>query len=179
MRKLPDGVVEVVLMARNRSPHDPQADAAASSNRSAILKRRTGRWRACGPSWATTRRCARPAARGTPARGTLHLGAPFSDWTRRPSDDPPSRAPARPADLRSRPLPLPARPRHEPDGWMLRGLEQGPGRARARVPTSSRAAGGTAPVHREYHFAETQKGELLWVSTTGRAGVGISTDRVE
>lgn len=61
-----------------------------------------------------------------------------------------------------RPLPLPPRERHEPDGWMLRGLEQGPV---VRVLGPYVVSGGwwSRPVHREYHFAETRRGELLWV----------------
>ena len=60
------------------------------------------------------------------------------------------------------PIALPPRPRHEPDGWMLHGLEQGPV---VRVSGPYVVAGGwwVRPVHREYHFAETQQGELLWV----------------
>ena len=60
------------------------------------------------------------------------------------------------------PLELPARPRHEPDGWMLRGLAQGPV---VRVLGPYIVSGGwwRKSVHREYHFAETQEGELLWV----------------
>ncbi len=59
-------------------------------------------------------------------------------------------------------LQLPARPRHEPDGWMLRGLEQGPV---MRVLGPYFISGGWwhRSVQREYHFAETQRGELLWV----------------
>ena len=61
-----------------------------------------------------------------------------------------------------KPLPLASRPRHEPDGWMLRGLKQGPV---IRVLGPYVVSGGwwRRSVHREYHFAETQKGELLWV----------------
>jgi protein ImuB len=61
-----------------------------------------------------------------------------------------------------RPEALPPRERHEPDGWMLRGLDQG---AVVRVEGPYVVSGGwwARPVHREYHFAETQKGELLWV----------------
>lgn len=61
----------------------------------------------------------------------------------------------------SRPVLLPARPRHEPDGWMLRGLEQGPV---IRVLGPYIISGGWwhRPIQREYHFAETQKGEILW-----------------
>lgn len=60
------------------------------------------------------------------------------------------------------PLMLPPRPRHEPDGWMLRGLEQGPV---VRVLGPYIVSGGwwRRTVHREYHFAETQRGELLWL----------------
>ena len=59
-------------------------------------------------------------------------------------------------------IPLPSRPRREPDGWMLRDLRQGPV---VRVLGPYIVSGGwwRHTVHREYHFAETQKGELLWV----------------
>jgi protein ImuB len=62
----------------------------------------------------------------------------------------------------TRPLPLPPRPRQEPDGWMLRGLKQGPV---VRVLGPYVVSGGwwRRAVHREYHFAETQRGDLLWV----------------
>jgi protein ImuB len=62
----------------------------------------------------------------------------------------------------ARPVPLPSRARHEPDGWMLRGLQQGPV---VKVQGPFIVSGGwwRRTVHREYHFAETQKGELLWV----------------
>ena len=77
---------------------------------------------------------------------------------------------ARPTDVESSalvrriytpPLLLPARPRHEPDGWMLRGLEQGPV---IRVLGPYIVSGGwwRRPVHREYHFAETKNGDVLW-----------------
>ena len=61
-----------------------------------------------------------------------------------------------------KPVPLPPRERREPDGWMLRGLEQGPV---VRVLGPYVISGGwwSRHVHREYHFAETQRGELLWV----------------
>ena len=61
-----------------------------------------------------------------------------------------------------KPLLLASRPRHESDGWMPRGLKQGPV---IRVLGPYVVSGGwwRRPVHREYHFAETQKGELLWI----------------
>jgi protein ImuB len=64
--------------------------------------------------------------------------------------------------IQTRPIPLPHRPRHEPDGWMLRGLEQGPV---VRVYGPYVVSGGwwNRTIHREYHYAETQKGEILWV----------------
>ena len=57
---------------------------------------------------------------------------------------------------------LAARPRHEPDGWMLRGLEEGPV---VKVYGPYVVSGGwwKRTVHREYHFAQTQRGDVLWV----------------
>ncbi|MBN2490807.1 MAG: DNA polymerase Y family protein [Planctomycetes bacterium] len=64
--------------------------------------------------------------------------------------------------LLARPVPLPARARHEPDGWMLRGLAEGPV---VRIHGPYLVSGGwwARRVHREYHFAETRRGDLLWV----------------
>jgi protein ImuB len=62
----------------------------------------------------------------------------------------------------ARPVPLPSRPRQEPDGWMLRNLEQGPV-VRVHGPYVISGGWWNRAVQREYHFAETQKGELLWV----------------
>lgn len=60
------------------------------------------------------------------------------------------------------PEPLPFRPKQEPDGWMLRGLDRGPV---DRILGPFLVSGGwwARPVHREYHFAETKGGERLWV----------------
>ncbi|MCA9521178.1 MAG: DNA polymerase Y family protein [Myxococcales bacterium] len=48
------------------------------------------------------------------------------------------------------------------DGWLLSGLEQGPV---VRVVGPFVISGGwwLGDVHREYHFAETRRGKLLWV----------------
>lgn len=62
----------------------------------------------------------------------------------------------------SQPLLLPARPRHEPDGWMLRGLEHGPV-VRVLGPYTISGGWWRKALQREYHFAETQSGNLLWV----------------
>ncbi len=60
------------------------------------------------------------------------------------------------------PFELPARPRQEPDGWILRGLEEGPV---VRLLGPYVIAGGwwRRAAHRDYHFAETQRGDILWV----------------
>ena len=57
---------------------------------------------------------------------------------------------------------LPSRSRNEPDGWMLRGLQHGPV-IRTQGPHIVSGGWWRRPVHREYYFAETQKGELLWI----------------
>lgn len=64
--------------------------------------------------------------------------------------------------IRHRPLALPPRPRQEPDGWMLRGLTEGPV---VRISGPYIVAGGwwNRTVHREYHFAEVKRGDILWV----------------
>lgn len=64
--------------------------------------------------------------------------------------------------LFGRPIPLPGRARSEPDGWMLRGMKQGPV-IRTQGPFVVSGGWWRRSVHREYHFMETQKGELLWV----------------
>ena len=72
----------------------------------------------------------------------------------------------------TRPAILPPRPRHEPDGWLLAGMERGPVRRSVGPYVLAGAWWGTPPgeyggvqagVHREYHFAETARGDLFWV----------------
>ena len=108
---------------RARPRPSPGSCSCSPSSPSAIWPRPTGRWRASGRT-RRRRRGARPAARGPPARGPLRPGSRWTSW----------RA-ARPRNVEARPagaadphpaVPLPPRPRHEPDGWMLRGLKQGP-----------------------------------------------------
>ncbi len=57
---------------------------------------------------------------------------------------------------------LPARPRHEPDGWLIRGLDQGPA-VRLRGPYVVSGGWWVREVHREYYFVETQRGDVLWI----------------
>ncbi len=87
------------------------------------------------------------------------------------------RADTRPAALvrrvLTRPLPLAPRSRHDPDGWLLAGLQCGPVRRQtgpyvlsggwwAAAPGTS-VVGTRTEVHRAYHFTETARGDLLWV----------------
>ncbi len=61
------------------------------------------------------------------------------------------------------PLPLPQRPRREPDGWLLRGLEHGRVlRFIGPYPLSGGWWQGRG-TQREYSFAEMENGELLWI----------------
>lgn len=60
------------------------------------------------------------------------------------------------------PLPLPPRGRHEPDGWLLRGVTHG---SVTRLHGPHRVSGGwwRAEVRREYYFAELSSGEVAWI----------------
>ena len=59
------------------------------------------------------------------------------------------------------PTVLPPRPRHEPDGWLVRGPEDGPV-VRSLGPQIISGGWWATEIHREYHFLETAKGALLW-----------------
>ena len=59
--------------------------------------------------------------------------------------------------------PLPPRSHHlRDDGWLIHGSDHG---AVARLVGPFVVSGGwwRTAVHREYHFAETQRGDILWV----------------
>ena len=61
-----------------------------------------------------------------------------------------------------RPIALPHRENQEQDGWLVRGPEQGP---MVRIVGPYVVSGGwwVREVFREYHFVETQKGDVMWV----------------
>ena len=61
-----------------------------------------------------------------------------------------------------RPVPLPHCDSQKPDAWLVRGHEQGPMR---KVFGPYTVSGGwwVREVHRDYHFVETQKGDVMWV----------------
>ena len=61
-----------------------------------------------------------------------------------------------------KPRPLPARQRHEPDGWLVCDLEQGPA-VRLLGPYVISGGWWVRDVHREHHFVETKRGDVLWV----------------
>ena len=81
--------------------------------------------------------------------------------------------------LFSRAEPLPPRPNHlRDDGWLIRGREHGPVESFVGPYVVS---GGwwVRPVHREYHFARTRRGDLLWVFYDKRRRRWYQQGRVE
>ncbi|MFT4705269.1 MAG: protein ImuB [Bradymonadia bacterium] len=58
-------------------------------------------------------------------------------------------------------LPLPPRQRHEPDGWLVRGLEPGPV-VRTSGPHIIDGGWWATEIAREYHYLETSRGHLYW-----------------
>lgn len=158
LRKLPDGVEEIVLVGRESEATkrqlrlfelDERRDLDAAGRALARVRARLG-------DAAVARAKLRPG----------HLPEGRYTWeplaTLGPARPSGAGAPRLVRRIHARPVPLPPRPRHEPDGWMLHGLKQGPV---LRVLGPYVVAGGwwNRPVHREYHFAETRHGELLWV----------------
>jgi protein ImuB len=61
-----------------------------------------------------------------------------------------------------KPLVLPPRSRHEPDGWLLRGLEFGPVRD-FLGPYILSGGWWKRPVEREYYFVKMREGDVFWV----------------
>lgn len=57
---------------------------------------------------------------------------------------------------------LPPRPRLEPDGWLVAGLEAGPV-VRHNGPWLISGGWWVNEVQRDYHYVETRRGDLLWV----------------
>jgi protein ImuB len=158
LRKLPDGAVEILLLAKGTPAtteqrelfvEQPKRDMAAANRALARVRAELGET---------------SVVRAQLREGHLPEGSFTWDKLETLQPAEPSAVESRRLvrRLHTRPIPLPYRPRQEPDGWILRGLDQGPV---VRVLGPYVVAGGwwRRPVHREYHFAETQKGELLWV----------------
>jgi len=158
LRKLPDRVVEILVMARETAATERQRQLFADRKRRDLdaANRALARVRARLGGDAVVH--ARPANGHLPE--ARFAWAPFEAVVEaRPAGAGEPRLVRR---IHVDPLPLPPRERHEPDGWMLRGLEQGPV---VRVQGPYLVSGGwwNRPVHRSYHFAETKDGEVLWV----------------
>ena len=64
--------------------------------------------------------------------------------------------------IHAQPIPLPPRPRHEPDGWLLRGGVTGHVEALAG-PYLISGGWWRSAVHREYYFARMRDGDVLWI----------------
>ncbi len=64
--------------------------------------------------------------------------------------------------INAHPIPLPPRPRHEPDGWLLRGGVTGHVEDLAG-PYLISGGWWRSVVHREYYFARMRDGDLLWI----------------
>jgi protein ImuB len=96
------------------------------------------------------------------AAGARDPATPTAAWLRVVG----GRDPAGPVLVRrlyDRPIALPPRSHHlRDDGWLIHGLPHG---AVTRLVGPFVISGGwwRRPVHREYHFAETGRGDLLWV----------------
>jgi protein ImuB len=166
---LPSGIVALALTARGvRATREqirmfaqkPRRDVEAADRALARLRAelgpdavvrarlRDGHLPEAQFAWEPLEHVAPPSARAPAA--ALSTGAP---------------APPRPLVRRihARPLALPPRPRHEPDGWLVRGIAGGPV-VRLHGPFVVRGGWWNGDeVHREYHFAETQAGDLLWI----------------
>jgi protein ImuB len=81
--------------------------------------------------------------------------------------------------IHARPIALPPRPASERnDNWMLQGLEVGPV-VRMLGPYVISGAWWHTTVHREYHFVETRRGDILWVYYDRRRRRWYTHGRVE
>jgi protein ImuB len=77
-----------------------------------------------------------------------------------------------------KPVSLPPRPRHEPDGWLLRGIEHG---RVDRFIGPYVVCGGwwRTEVHRDYYFAWMSGGDVLWIYYDRRRQRWFLEGRVE
>jgi protein ImuB len=96
-----------------------------------------------------------------------HLPTSRFEWT--PLTSLPSKVSPRPGAKRAlvrriyeKPLVLPPRSRHEPDGWLLRGLEFGPVRE-FLGPYILSGGWWKRTVEREYYFVKMQQGDVFWI----------------
>ena len=158
VRKLPDGVMEIALIARETPAVEKQHQLFAVKKRRDLAAgaRALARVKAALGDDAVVRAEPRDA----------HLPEARFAWV--PMSELPEARPRlmdEPRLIRrlyTTPVPLPPRERHEPDGWLLRGLAQGPV-VKVNGPYAVSGWWWKRPVAREYHFAETKNGQNLWV----------------
>ena len=107
-----------------------------------------------------------PGTAGGATRPRAAAGARRSEATAESgAASPPAPPPGVPLVRRilPKPRPLPPRSHHlRDDGWLIHGSDHG---AVSRLVGPFVVSGGwwRQSVHREYHFAETQRGDILWV----------------
>ena len=158
VRKLPDGVMEIALLAGATPAAQKQKDLFAVSKRRDLDAgaRALARLKAAFGDDAVVRAELRDAHLPESRFAWVPVTA-LTPARPRPVDEP--RLVRR---IRTTPVPLPPRERHEPDGWLLRGLKQGPV-VRINGPYAINGYWWRRPVSRDYHFAETKSGETMWV----------------
>jgi protein ImuB len=157
-RQLPDGVMEIALVARETPAVAKQRELFAVKKRRDLDAggRALARVKAALGDDAVVRAESRDAHLPEARFAWVPLTS-LTEAKPRPVDEP--RLIRR---LYTTPVPLPPHERHEPDGWLLRGLEQGPV-VKVNGPYAVSGWWWTQPIAREYHFAETKTGDNLWV----------------
>jgi protein ImuB len=158
VRRLPDGVMEIILVARETPAVEKQSELFTVKKRRDLDAgaRALARVKAALGDDAVVR--AEPRDAHLPeARFVWAPMTALPPASPRPVDEP--RLIRR---LYTTPVPLPPRERHEPDGWLLRGLAQGPV-VKVNGPYAVSGWWWKKPIEREYHFAETKTGQNLWV----------------
>jgi protein ImuB len=158
VRQLPDGVMEIALVARETPAVEKQRELFAVKKRRDLEagSRALARVKAALGDDAVVRAEPRDAHLPEDRFAWVPLSA-LTEAKPRPVDEP--RLIRR---LYTTPVPLPPRERHEPDGWLLRGLAQGPV-VKVNGPYAISGWWWKQSIEREYHFAETKNGEQLWV----------------
>jgi protein ImuB len=158
VRQLPDGVMEIALVARETPAVDKQRELFAVKKRRDLEAgaRALARVKAALGDDAVVYASPRDAHLPEERFAWVPLSA-LTEAKPRLADEP--RLIRR---LYTTPVPLPPRERHEPDGWLLRDLAQGPV-VKVNGPYAVSGWWWKKPVAREYHFAETKSGEQLWI----------------
>jgi len=76
------------------------------------------------------------------------------------------------------PQPLAPRPRHEPDGWLLAGLEAGPA-SHLRGPYAFAGGWWAEAAERDYYFVALRRGDIFWVYRDRRLRRWFLEGRIE